>query len=129
MGNVLDQALQYLPALSIGQKASEITGASNDTFVGMGYASLIQSLTGSAPTIQKTAEGKAKLFLTPSQNAIMKKWLDARVAAGIKIAKAPSNLDLNAGTYITPVIIKYAAPTAIIVFILGYIAASMLGKR
>jgi hypothetical protein len=125
MGNALD----YLPALSLGQTASTITGASNDAFIGMGYASLVQSITGSMPSIVNLGNKKAQIVLTPQQSAIMEKWVSKNIASAIKIAKSPSNLDLNTGTFVTPVIIKYALPTMLAAFAAGWFAYSLFGKR
>jgi hypothetical protein len=125
----MGSALDYLPALALGQKASTITGASNDVFIGMGYASLVQSITGAPPTIADLGNRKAQIVLTAAQSATMKNWLSKNVAAAVKIAKSPTNLDLNTGTYVMPVVLSYAIPAILAAFAVGWIANSLLGKR
>jgi len=119
-------ALEYIASLALGQQASGITGQPNDAFLATGYSAFIQALTGETPTItQIPGTNKARMVLTTKQNEILKKWFETRVAASMKIAKAPSNLDLNANTYIMPTVLKYAFPAAIVVFIAGWVVHSM----
>jgi hypothetical protein len=122
-------ALDYLPAVTMGTKVNTITGVSTDGFTATGYASLIQSITGRPPTLVPLGNKKARILLDEQQISIMKKWLEQRVAAGIKIAKSPSNLDIVAGPFIMPVVLKYAVPACLAVFILGWLTHSFLGKR
>lgn len=122
-------ALDYLPALAIGTKVNQITGVPADGFAASGYASLVQSITGRSPTLVPLGGKKVRILLDAQQVAIMKKWLEQRVAAGIKIAKAPSDLDIAAGPFVMPVILKYAVPVGLAVFAIGWFAHSFLGKR
>lgn len=125
----MGSALDYLPAIAMGTKTSEITGVSTDGFVATGYASLIQSITGAPPTLIKLGGKRVRILLNPHQTVIMKRWLEGQVAAGIKIAKAPSNLDIDAGPFVMPVVLKYAVPVAALVFFAGWFAHSFIGKR
>lgn len=125
----MGSALDYLPALAMGTKTTQITGVTADGVVASGYASLIQALTGAPPTLVPVGGKKVRILLNQKQTDIMKKWLEGQVAAGIKIAKAPSNLDIAAGPFVTPVILKYAIPAAAAVFFIGWFAHSFFGKR
>jgi hypothetical protein len=122
-------ALAYLPALALGTKVNTITGVSADGFTAAGYASLVQSVTGETPTLVDLGNKKARILLTEKQNQLMKAWLEGQVTAGIKMASAPSGLDLSAGPFIMPVILKYAVPVGLAVFALGWLAHSFIGKR
>jgi len=122
-------AIDYLPALALGQRAATITGVSNDAFPAMGYASFIQAITGEMPTVVDLGNKKARILLSERQVAIMKKWLELRVAAGIKLAKSPSNLEINAKPFIMPVVLKYALPALVAMFALGWFAHNMIGGR
>lgn len=125
----MGSALDYLPSLAIGKKTTEITGVNADGFTAAGYASLVQSITGEQPTIVPAGGKKVKLVLTAKQNVIMKKWLEKQVAAGIKLAKTPTNLEIVAGPFVTPVIMKYALPFSAVIFIAGWMASTYFGKR
>jgi hypothetical protein len=125
MGNALD----YLPAIAMGTKAAEITGVTADGFTATGYASLVQSITGAPPVLVPLPNRKARILLNPKQAFLMKQWLEKQVAAGVKLAKAPSNLELDTGPFIIPVVLKYAVPVGIVVFALGWLAGNFLGKR
>ena len=121
-------ALDYLPAIALGSKASEITGASNDAFIATGYASLIQSLTGEPPRIVALPGRKAQVLLNQKQIEIMKLWLERQVSVGIKIAKSPSNLELVTGPFVLPVVLKYAVPLAIVLIAAGWMAHKYIGR-
>ena len=122
-------ALDYLPAISMGTKTSQLTGNNTDGFVASGYASLIQSITGTMPTLVPLPNKKARIILSEKQTAIMKKWFEGQVSSGIKLAKAPSNLELVTGPFIMPTVLKYAVPALGAVFFLGWIASTYFGKR
>jgi len=122
-------ALDYVQSLSLGQRAASITKANNDAWLATGYAALIQSLTGTPPTVVDLGNKRARFVLTAAQNAIMKKWLEQRVAVGIKIVKSPSNLEINAGPYVMPVVLKYAVPAMVTAFALGWFVHNMMGGR
>lgn len=125
----MPSALDYISALALGQQAATITKTSADAFTGSGYAALIQALTGVLPTVVDLGGGKARMVLNDKQVTIMKKWLEQRVAAGIKISKSQSNLDLNAGPFVMPVVLKYAFPAMVLTFALGWAASRFFGGK
>lgn len=121
-------ALDYLPAIALGSKASEITGASQDAFVATGYASLVQSLTGEPPRIVALPGRKAQVLLNEKQTRIMSAWLEKQVAVGIKIARSPSNLELVTGPFVMPVVLKYAVPLSLLLIAAGWMAHKYIGR-
>lgn len=125
----MGSALDYLPSLAIGTKTTQITGVNADGFTASGYAALVQAVTGSQPALVPAGGKKVKLILTTAQNEKMKKWLGAQVSAGIKLAKSPSNLEIVAGPFITPVVMKYAIPFSALLFVAGWLAHTYFGKR
>lgn len=125
----MGSALDYLPSLAMGTKTVQTTGVAADGFVASGYASLIQSITGSQPTLVLLGGKKVRMLLSPQQVETMKKWLDGRVAAGLKVAKSPSNLEIDARPFVMPVVLKYAVPVAAVLFFAGWFAHSFIGKR
>jgi hypothetical protein len=125
----MGSALDYLPSVAMGTSVSQQTGVPADGYTATGYSALIQSVTGKPPTLVKLDNRKAQIILDQAQTDKMKAWLENQVNAGLKIVGSPSKLDLVTGPFVLPVVLKYAVPAAIALFVLGWVANSYLGKR
>lgn len=124
MGNALD----YIPAITMGTNASQITGVSQDGFVASGYASLIFSLTGKMPQLVRLPNNRARILVSKDQAKVLSKWLDGQVKSTVKILGKPSTLELETNPFVMPVLLKYAIPAALAFAALGWFAHSFFKR-
>jgi hypothetical protein len=112
----------YLPALSIGTKVSEITGNGIDGLTAGGYTAFITSITGRPPYVQTLANKRARLLLDSQQNTKFQQYLDRELGIGMLMLKKKQSLDIDVRAAVIPWALKYIVPATALIFISGWVA-------
>jgi hypothetical protein len=103
---------------------NSITGDSEAAAAAAGYAAFIQSIGGDAPNVIDLGDKRARLPMTENDKVALRKWLDEAV----KPSAIKPTVEYDFGSALTPWVLKYAIPAAVVVFIIGYMSAKT-GRR
>jgi len=117
----------YISAVTIGTRASTLTGKSADGFLAGGFSAFVQAVTGAPPTLVQQPGNKAKLVLSGEQVVKMRKWLDGQLWAAVQKPKEQS-LTLEMNPVIVPWALKYAVPVVVVCVALGWVAHWYLAR-
>jgi hypothetical protein len=109
----------YLNAVTVADSVSTITGNTQDAFVAGGYAAFVQALTGAMPTVVQNGN-KASVLLTQEQAGAIRGWMENQLVSFLKPKK--SNLDIQVGPVVTPLLLKYILPFAVLLVAGGWFA-------
>ena len=120
--------LDYVNAAALGAQVYDYTKNSADSFTGGGYAAFVQAITGEPPTLVRLANNKAQMLLNKNQVVKMQKYLDTQLAKALNFKIPPSNLDIQLNPVIVPWALKYVVPTALVVFMAGWLAHWYMSK-
>jgi len=118
----------YISAVSLGTKASSMTGKSADGFVAGGFAAFVQVITGEQPTLVQLPDKKAKIVLTEKQALTMRKWLDGQLWAAVKKPSAEQTLTLEMNPVVVPWALKYLVPVALAFVVVGWVGHYYLAR-
>jgi len=125
-------ALDIASILNTGGLAVQVQSITKDagaSAAAAGYGAFVSSIVGSAPAVKDLGNNRAKLVLSPAQNAAMQKWLDSQVRGMVSVGQEPPVVDLSMGDYLTPWSLKYMLPALIGAFLAGWLTNWMMSGR
>ena len=114
--------IDYIPAISLGTQVADMTGKGADGFTAGGYASFVQAVTGSMPSVVPMPGNRAKIVLSKIQAVRMQQWLDRQLGMALAKPKVPPSLEIDMGPALVPWALKYAVPAAMLFIVIGWVA-------
>ena len=120
---------EVLQAGAVGTEVYGITDKMSDAAGAAGYAAWVNSITGSMPLVQPLGDNRARVYLTETQAASMRAWMDERITEGVFPAtKKQETLDIDFGSVTGPLVMKYALVLAGIFFLAGWTGRGMVRR-
>lgn len=104
----------------IGYEVREYTGNNVEAAKATATGAWIQAVTGKPPQVLQLPSNRAKVVLTQTQIREMQKWLDSMVLSSLSPVKQQSIVEYELGPVFKPWAMKYALPSAALIFLAGF---------
>lgn len=116
-----------LSAGAVGTEVYGITDKGADAAAAAGYAAWVESITGTLPYVRNLGGGRAAVYLTESQAALMRAWMESKIQKSmLPRTGPPPTLEIEFSSVIKPIAIKYIAVFSALFFLTGWLTRGFI---
>lgn len=111
----------------MGTEVYGITDKGSDAAAAAGYAAWVESITGTLPKVIDLGGGRAKVYLTENQAALMQAWLEGKFQRSIFPQPGPPpSLQIEFSPVVKPIAIKYIVVFSALFFFTGWLSRGLI---